>query len=394
MSLAPDCAGDIYEGRVRPIGDEAQVYTQRFWPYIDIYGSWHGQLVASVPADVVRNPDAPVRTYGVVDIPNPGWTEAAHKNGARTLGGCFWLRPDRFENFVQRDPDGSFPVGRKLVGIKQYFGFDGYFINQEDAVSPAQIKALFAMFRYMKSLDADLYLQYYDADLPGSGELDYQNEINERNVGSLGTVSDPVADSIFINYGWPYADKDLSGSAATVAGRGFDPRKAAVASTECQQGGFNPAEDFGSVASPGHAAPVSWALFVENQIWADAAKEGITATAGGRAQYRDLERKFWSGPAGDPSQSGRAQARKPPYRTDVLNYKVWDGVAHSIVEKSAISALPLVTNFNIGVGTHLAVAGETVGSKAWNNAGIAEVAPTWQYWTEHAGGATSAFVLD
>lgn len=391
LTVSGDYRGDIYDIRAQPIGNQDQVYTQRFWPYIDIFSSWHGQVVPSAKHPNPGDDDLP---YGVIDIPNPGWTEAAHKNGARTIGCWFWPRGDNFDNWVHKDSAGEFPVGKKLVEIKKYFGFDGYFINQEATVTTAQITALFEMFRYMKTLDDDLYIQYYDADLPGSGTLDYQNEINEKNVGSLGTPDDPGVDSIFMNYDWPKVDPDLTGSRDTVVRQGFDPKKAAFGSTECQQGGFNPLEDFSDYANPETKAPVSWALFVENEFWNTAAEKGITDTVSGREKYRDYERKFWSGPRGDPSRSGKLEPRKPPYRTDVLNDKVWDGIAHSIVEKSAISSLPILTNFNIGTGSRFALAGRRVGNRPWDNAGIADPSPTWQYWTEHSGRVRSTVALD
>lgn len=390
LTISGDYRGDVYDVRAQPIGDQSQVYTQRFWPYIDIYASWHGQVV---PSEKHPDPDDDDLDYGVIDIPNPGWTEAAHKNGARTIGCWFWPRDDNFDTWVQKDSKGGFPVGKKLVEIKQYFGFDGYFINQEKTVTKEQITALFDMIRYMKSLDHDLYIQYYDADLPKSGKLDYQNQINEKNVGSLGTPDDPIADSIFMNYDWPKADPDLTGSRSTVRRHGFDPKKSAFGSTECQQGGFNPLENFSDYASPTKKAPVSWALFVENEIWNTAAEKGKTDTVKGRIKYRDYERKFWSGPEGDPSKSGKLKRREPPYRTNLLDYKVWDGVCHSIAEKSAFSSLPLLTNFNIGTGSHFFLHGRRVAG-SWNNAGIADPSPTWQYWTHHEGEAQSAVSLD
>lgn len=390
VTVSGDYRGDVYDIRPQPIGQQNQVYTQRFWPYIDIFASWHGQVS---PGEKHPDPDDDDLPYGVIDIPNPGWTEIAHKNGARTIGGWFWPRDDNFDKWIQKDSSGTFPVGKKLVQIKRYFGFDGYFINQEKTVTKKQIAALSEMFRYMKSLDDDLYLMYYDADLPNSGKLDYQNRINEDNVGWLGTPTHPIADSIFMNYDWPKADPDLTASRSTVLRHGFDPKQSAFGSTECQQGGFNPLENFSDYANPKKKAPVSWALFVENEIWNTAAKDGKTSTKTGRRKYRDYERKFWSGPKGDPSQSGRLKRRKPPYRKNRLDYKVWDGVAHSIVEKSAFASLPLLTNFNIGTGSHFFLDGRRVAGR-WNNAGIADPAPTWQYWTHDHGKAESTITLD
>ncbi|WP_427884851.1 endo-beta-N-acetylglucosaminidase [Kribbella sp. GL6] len=381
-TLSLDDAGTVYEGRNQPIGLEGHTYTQRFWPYIDVWGTWHGQVLPSVPSDVVANPSAPGRTYGVIDIPNPGWTEAAHKNGVKTIGGWFWPRSGvDFGEFLVQAADGSFPVGDKLIEIRRYFGFDGLFINQEATITAAQAGKLRDLFRYIKAHDPGFYLQYYDADLP-NGDLDYQNTLNVKNVPWLGAPGDQTVDSIFVNYGWPYVDPDLSGSAKTAAGAGFDPRAVAFAGVEHQQGGFNPEECFTDYAYPGHPGPVSVGLFVEDQYWANAAWSGETSTVAGRAKYRDLEQRFWSGPTGNPATSGRLEPRKPPYRTDVLNYKKWDGIAHGIVERSPYGELPIVTTFNVGVGSRFSLDGTQVRDGGWDNQGCADRSLTWQYWTD------------
>ncbi|GAA2799854.1 endo-beta-N-acetylglucosaminidase [Kribbella solani] len=377
-TLTIDDSGSIYEGRNQPIGLEGQVYTQRFWPYIDVWGTWHGQVLPSVPSDVVATPGAPGRTYGVIDIPNPGWTEAAHKNGVKTIGGWFWPRTGvDFGEFLVQAADGSFPVGDKLIEIRRYFGFDGLFINQEAAITAAQAGKLRDLFRYIKAQDPDFYLQYYDADLP-NGNLNYQNMLNERNVGWLGTPGDPTVDSIFVNYGWPYTDRDLTASAKTATTAGFDPRAVAFAGVEHQQGGFNPAECFADYSYPGHPGPVSVGLFVEDAFWNGTA----TVTPDGRAKYRDLEQRFWSGPTGNPVSSGRQLPRKPPYRQDVLNYKKFDGVAHAIAERSPYGAFPIVTSFNLGVGSTFYLDGKQVRDSGWDNQGCADRSLTWQYWTD------------
>jgi endo-beta-N-acetylglucosaminidase D len=381
-TLSLDDAGTIYEGRNQPIGLEGHTYTQRFWPYIDVWGTWHGQVLPSVPSDVVATPGAPGRNYGVVDIPNPGWTEAAHKNGVKAIGGWFWPRTGvDFGEFLVQAGDGSFPVGDKLIEIRQYFGFDGLFINQEAAITAAEAAKLRDLFRYIKAQDPDFYLQYYDADLP-NGVLDYQNMLNRKNVPWLGTPGDQTVDSIFLNYGWPYVDPDLTGSAKTASDAGFDPRAVAFAGVEHQKGGFNPEECFTDYAYPGHPGPISVALFVEDQYWATAANSGGTTTPEGRAKYRDLEQRFWSGPTGNPATSGRLEERQPPYRTDVLNYRKWDGIAHGIVERSPYGALPIATTFNIGVGSTFYLDGKQVRDSGWDNQGCADPSLTWQYWTD------------
>ncbi|MFC7624277.1 hypothetical protein [Microlunatus sp. GCM10028923] len=382
-TLTMDDTGSIYEARNQPIGLESQTYTQRYWAYIDIWGTWHGQVLKTVSDKIITTPGAPGRDYGVIDIPNPGWTEAAHKNGARAIGGWFWPRSSmKFDEFLVQREDGSFPIADKLIEIKRYFGFDGLFINQEASITAKQVGKLKGLFAYLKSVDPDFYLQWYDAVLPDSGYLNYQDQLNENNLPWLGSPDERLMDSIFINYAWPYVDRDLSKSAAAAKKAGFDPRRVGFAGVEHQQGGFNPGECFGDYAAPGKPGPLSVALFVDTSIWSAGFAQGKIFTIEGRATFRDYEQKFWSGPTGNPTTSGRLEPRKPPYRRDILNYRRWDGIAHSIVERSPYGELPIVTTFNIGVGSGFWLDGERVRETGWDNMGCADRALTWQYWID------------
>ena len=385
-TLTIDDAGSIYEGHNQAIGLEAQVYTQRYWAYIDIWGTWHGQVDGPAPIEMVDGERVPGRPYGVIDIPNPGWTEAAHKNGALSIGGWFWPRPVDFDAFLVQRADGSFPVADKLIEIRKYFGFDGLFINQEATVTTAQITKFKDFLRYLKRTDPDFYLQGYDSADFDRGFVTYENRLSENNLRWLGTPDAPMYDSIFMNYWWQAttggADRDLTKSAASAREAGYDPRVVGFAGVEHQKGGFRPEEDFGSVAGPGKPAPTSVALFVDSQIWLDGSWRGETSSPEGRSTYRDLEQRFWSGPTGNPVTSGRLEPRTPPYRTDTLNYRQWDGIAHWITERSPYGALPIVTDFNVGVGSSFHLDGVQVRTGGWDNMGCADRALTWQYWTE------------
>lgn len=318
-----DYAGTVYQGRAQPIGRQDYVYTERYWPYIDIWGSWHGQMLRSMTdQDIIDKVNV---TAGVIDIPDPSYVEAAHKSGARIIGGWFWPRNADFSTFLVQRADGSFPVADKIVEIKKYFGYDGIFINQEATVTKDQITSLFAMFDYIKSIDDDFYIQYYDADLRGSGVLDYQNQLDESNVVALGAPGKQSVDSIFINYAWPTVDPGLVNSRATATKHGFDPLQVAFAGVEMQKGGFNPLEDFGQIAGPGKTAATSIALFVPDQYWGDAATNGLVFTPQDRTTYRDLQRYMWSGPKGNPALSGRTQKNPSPGRSNTLFYQGFDG---------------------------------------------------------------------
>ncbi|WP_026531245.1 endo-beta-N-acetylglucosaminidase [Haematomicrobium sanguinis] len=403
LAIDGDYRGSIYDERARAIGDEDYVYTFRFWPYLDVFSSWHGQLTPDVPASAVKDRNAAGRTYGVLELPNAGWTEAAHKNRARALGCWFWPREGAdFDALLAQDPIGTFPIADKLIELRRYFGFDGYFMNQEAALTTKQAATLRAFLEYLKAQDPECYLQWYDAMLP-DGTLDYQNMINTENVSWLGTPGRPLCDSLFMNYGWLRGwdttgedgpDPDLTRSAQTVTDAGFDPFEVAFGTSEFQMGGFNPSERYSDLATPNKTPPVSWGTFVINEMWQRGCSDGTTRTPEGRALYRQAEQRFWSGPRGNPLWSGRLSEPTMPGRSNIWNYEAFDGVAHAIVEKSPYARLPIRHTFNIGVGSGFWIAGQQMSQKPWNDAGNADPALTWQYWIDEKQPDTTTAALD
>lgn len=67
-------------------------YTFPYWQYIDYYSYWHGTASVDVP-NYLYNPSLPWYErwfeFGVLNIPNPAYTNAAHKNGVKSLAVIF-----------------------------------------------------------------------------------------------------------------------------------------------------------------------------------------------------------------------------------------------------------------------------------------------------------------
>lgn len=323
--------------------NDMSLRTSRFWQYQDIYAAWHGLITADSPLTATG------ATYGVVNLPNPAWTDAAHRNGVRSLGCWFWPRGDTFANLVVSAPDGSYPVADKLLAMAAYFGFDGYFVNQEGNVAAADATRLMAMLKYLRAkAPAGFHVQWYDAMLPG-GSVSYQNQFNSANAPWVLNAGTPVCHSMFLNYAWNTTR--LSSSRSYAQSLGLDPYATVFAGSEIQQRGFVNSLDYDPRQNfpDGGPARTSWALFGTTSI---SAPPGVDLTNPATQQTRyAMERRFWSGPNSDPTATGRLRA---PTQAD-LNapydaYQVWDGVAHYIVERSAIGAFPFVTRFNTGKG--------------------------------------------
>ena len=94
-------------------------YSFNYWQYADSFVYWSGS------------------EEGLICCPTGEFTDAAHTNGVPVVAtlGFPWGNGDGYveqvQKFVQKAEDGSFPVADKLIEVMDYYGFDGYFFNQE-----------------------------------------------------------------------------------------------------------------------------------------------------------------------------------------------------------------------------------------------------------------------
>ena len=377
LSLSNDYVEPNNKFVMHPYGDSFDAYALRFWQYLDTFASWHGlPLFGQI--------SAPDPHFGVINLPNPTWTDAAHGNGVLSLGGWFWPRdPDEFAPLVERRPDGSFPVADKLIEMAAYFGFDGYFINQENQftpIDPALALLLQDMLGYLtRTAPKGFYVQWYDAMLL-DGVVDYQNEFNAKNSPWIIDSGKRICDSIFLNYDW--SQQRLQNSHDHATSLGLDPLRAVFAGTELSMNMFSQPEDPRWIFPQGKPARTSWALFGSDFPFTLAT--GDKNTVEGQRQAYVYERQLWSGPRQNPAHAGRSL---PPTGTDNANPKRWDGVAYSIVEKSTIGDYPFVTRFNTGTGQKFYLGGKIASERPWFNIAIQEALPTWQWWVRKADGS-------
>ena len=376
LSLSNDYVEPDNKVVMHPYGYSFHAYALRFWQYLDTFASWHG-------LPVFGQIDVPKPHYGVVNLPNPTWTDSAHRNGVVSLGGWFWPRdPDRFAPLVERRPDGSFPVADKLIEMAAYFGFDGYFINQEPEVKiPADQAALLQeMLGYLtRTAPNGFHVQWYDA-MNLEGQTFYQNEFNNRNSPWIIADGKRYCDSIFLNYEW--SQVLLQDSHDYAISLGLDPLQTVFAGTECAKNKFSQPEDPRWIFPEGKPVRTSWGLFGTEFPFTLAT--GDKDTVEGQRQAYVYERQLWSGPRQDPAQAGRLL---PPTGSDNANPKRWDGVAYSIVEKSTAGCYPFVTRFNTGTGQKFFLRGRLASEQPWFNIAIQDLLPTWQWWVRKADGS-------
>ena len=133
--------------------------------------------------------------------PNGTIIDAAHKNGVPILGTVFFP-PTAYggniqwvHDFVIRDGE-TFPVANKLIEIAEYYGFDGYFINQETAGGNTQLATDMKEFMIYFQENSDLELMWYDA-MTESGSVYWQDMLHSSNDAFFQDGETLVSQSMF-----------------------------------------------------------------------------------------------------------------------------------------------------------------------------------------------------
>ncbi|MEV7090780.1 endo-beta-N-acetylglucosaminidase [Streptomyces sp. NPDC093085] len=365
LTLAGDYGNAFFESH--PYTNEFSQYLFNFWQYTDAYASWHGMPTEGVPVDYY-DPEKDWREkwfeFGMLNLPNPGYTNAAHANGVKSLGCIFFSPNDRgdqdYAELLVRDADGSFPAAAKLIEIAGYYGFDGYFVNQESAVARADIPAYKEFLKQLR--DGGMYVQWYDSVSDSTGGISYQNEFNAVNGpwvrdARLGDVSD----SIFLNYWWNKSK--LTSSKNYAAGLGLNARTSVFAGVEAGMYQFNQPynldDNIGADGAPMNAVATLGADFVSSDY---AAKTDDAA----QAQVFDRERRWWTGSSqGSTTPEGG-----------------WKGIAKYIAERSVIRGTTFATSFNTGHGLATWSRGRVSNDAEWGNINLQDIPVSWQWWID------------
>lgn len=334
------------EGTTTVGGPEFKAYTFDFWQYVDSMIFWDGP------------------------IPTPDVIDAAHRNGVAIYGTLFfnWSTStednERFKNFITEDSPGSntFPSARTLAKAAKYYGFDGYFINQETAGSETYGKAekMIALMHYMKDyakneLDYDIRLSWYDA-MANSGGRNHVNGVSRANHLYVEPRSDGQvpADEFFMNFNWSNSSLNTTQEVMNEIGRSpFD----SYAGFELQAGSYNTNIRRNELVGSDNKLRTSIGLFTPDSI------QGLSIDG---EDYHEQERKFWTGFGGDPTTSDDSNR--------------WSGMARFVRDSTPITSLPFNTFFNTGHGKGYFIDGSLSKTDTWNQRSVQEILPTWRWW--------------
>ena len=352
--------------------NKAEVNAFSYWQYVDLLVYWGGSsgegLIVAPSADVV---------------------DAGHKNGVPVIGTVFMPQAahggkmEWLEDLLQKEEDGSYPVADKLIEVADTYGFDGWFINQEtegtdeEPLTADHAVRMQEFLTYYKAQAPELELIYYDS-MTAEGKMDWQNALTEKNTMFVQTEDgQPVADDMFLNFWWTSEklapEELLKASAELAQEKGIDPYSL-YAGVDLQSNGYNTQIDWSLFEKPEGGTYTSLGLYCPS--WAYFSTEMIQ-------DFWKQENKLWVNAKGDPSAE-----------TAPADDTQWRGVSSYVVERTAVTSLPFVTNFSTGNGYGFYKNGELISQLDWNNRSISDILPTYRYIIEDGEGNDLTADLD
>ena len=325
-------------------GEEFKAYAFDYWQYLNSMVFWEGL------------------------VPTPDVIDAGHRNGVPVLGTLFfnWSNSiadqEKFAAALQQDEDGTFPIARKLVDLAKYYGFDGYFINQEttgDIVTPLGKKMRDFMLytkEYAAQVNHPVKYSWYDAMTYEYGRY-HEDGLGEYNYPFMQKEGDKVpADHFFANFNWTKEKNDYSVTMAKWLGRSqYD----VFAGLELQQGGsYKTKVKWDALLDENGKLRLSLGLF---------APDTITSLGKTGEDYHKNENIFFTGYQGDPT------GQKP-------EDKDWYGIANLVADRTPAVGRSFTTSFNTGHGKKWFVDGKVSKDSEWNYRSVSGILPTWRWW--------------
>lgn len=351
LTMNPMCSQTPSQGADNFIG-----YNPTYWQYMDLLIWWGG----SAGEGIIIPPSAPV-------------TDIAHLHGVKVLGQLFFP-PKAFggqEKWVKQMltyENGTFPYAEKMYEIAKYYGFDGWFINEETGGgTPALWTEWVDCFNKLAAEDGNTHMEIQWYDMATTFNR-YSDMMKLHNT------------SFFLNYGSPSAS-NIENQMNAIQELGFTEDEAfrkLYFGIEVAQGGMNGNASYYKNLFPveGHKGSID--LFnPEEPIWKRVVGDYLgTPNASGEVAYGlmntvfDNEARYWTNEQHDPSDITAREGTSFP------------GLANAIIERSAIQTLPFVTSFSAGLGKHRFVNGEKKGTQDWYHRGMQNVLPTWRWWID------------
>ncbi len=302
-------------------------YAFNYWQYATSFVYWSGSK------------------RGQVVVPTGEFTDAAHTNGVPVMGTIFFDwggNSSVVENFVRNYRS----VADKLIEVMEYYGFDGYFFNEETAVDYTTAGNLRSMIAYMRQQRPNMLIGWYDS-ITDSGNLSYQDAVNGYNSG---WVSAGV-NEFFMNYNW--TTQDVNTTVSTMQNLGKSQYEA-FAGLDVQQNCMNTYFSSNYLLNNSNKLKLSLALYCPNSTM---------GLSGDGADFHEVERQFYVN-GGDPRSTSSSG---------------WAGMSRFFADHTTIISAPFVTNFNSGHGKAFYIDGVKSRDAEWSYQSVQDVMPTWTW---------------
>ena len=330
-------------------------YAFNYWQYVDSFVYWSGSQ------------------EGIICCPTGEFTDAAHTNGVpvvATLGfpwgsGSGYVQ--QVSDFCQKAEDGSFPVADKLIEVMDYYGFDGYFFNQESyGCTQEMADRLNEMIHYMHAKRPDMLISWYDSMIY-TGSVSYGDGVNSYNKLWMEDDANGVrgVDEFFMNYNWNSIKIATTISTMKSIGRSqFD----AFAGIDVQQNCMDTYFADHLLVDEDGIAKLSLALYCPNSTM------GLAADG---AAFHEVERTFYTNAKADPTDTS--------VDVTLSGNSKWAGMSRFFNAKTPITSAPFVTDFNSGHGRGYFVDGVLSRDSEWSYQSNQDVMPTYTWLIDSYG---------
>ncbi|WP_096189009.1 endo-beta-N-acetylglucosaminidase [Evansella halocellulosilytica] len=328
--------------------------TFSYWHYVDLMVYWAGSA-----------------GEGIITPPSADVIDASHRNGVPILGNVFFPpqvyggQEEWVDQMLAKRVDGSFPAADKLLEVAEYYGFDGWFINQETEGGTLEtaLKMQEFLIYLQNNKPEDMHIMWYDSMI-SSGEIRWQNYLNDNNKMFLQEADTRVTDSMFLNFWWWNNSQKSSHDKALELGRSpYD----LYSGIDVEANGTDTYVNWANLFPEGGSAYTSLGIYRPD--WAFKEADNMQ-------EFYAKEQEFWVGQSGDPTKTEH-------------NPDSWKGMAHYFTETTVINEKPFVTHFNTGSGQFFSVEGDVKSEHSWSNRSLQDVLPTWRWIRESDGEALS-----
>ncbi|MEK5438710.1 MULTISPECIES: endo-beta-N-acetylglucosaminidase [Paenibacillus] len=321
-------------------GDGAYTYAMTNFQYVDINNYWGGSSAE-----------------GPIAIPTPEHIDSAHRNGVKATGTIFIPWGDSayggkfIDQLVEQDAKGNFVAADKLVEIAQYYGFDGFTINQESSSSPESMAKLKEMLAYIQEKKPDNFtMAWYN----GKGQLGESDVKNWMQDGDTRLNND-----WWLDMSW----RNINASIKSVVDAGRSP--------------FDIHATWENFPYTDKGADVTNLIGPDGKLKTSLGILGPNATLISSKSIDDFmnheDLRLWTGPAFDPRDKTRTLG-------------VFPGFSNLVADQTPIIGNEFATNFTVGNGKKFYEDGIVTGKeKGWYNRSLTDITPTWRWIVDSKG---------